>query len=128
MVGFLSLTYLIQPKALHRFVGYLEETASQTYYDLIIATETPGTHLYKDWGHLKAPAIAIDYWRMSEDAMWSDVLRNLFADETNHRDVNHTFAAMKNDDPNPYVHKHLEDAAAAWRLKGGMNINEEKKV
>ena len=28
------------------------------------------------------------------------------ADETNHRDVNHTFAGMHGDDPNPYVTKH----------------------
>mmetsp|Transcript_26219 Transcript_26219/g.48895 ORF Transcript_26219/g.48895 Transcript_26219/m.48895 type:complete len:113 (-) Transcript_26219:282-620(-) len=75
-----------------------------------------GTNLNRDWAHLKAPQIAIDYWRMDKDSMWSDVLMNLFADETNHRDVNHTFATMKNDDPNPYVHKHLEDAAKAWQM------------
>mmetsp|Transcript_26220 Transcript_26220/g.48898 ORF Transcript_26220/g.48898 Transcript_26220/m.48898 type:complete len:355 (-) Transcript_26220:282-1346(-) len=116
MVGFLGLTYLLHPKALHRFVGYLEETASQTYFDLVTAVNTPGTNLNRDWAHLKAPQIAIDYWRMDKDSMWSDVLMNLFADETNHRDVNHTFATMKNDDPNPYVHKHLEDAAKAWQM------------
>lgn len=32
MVTFLSLTYLVHPKFLHRFVGYLEETAVKTYY------------------------------------------------------------------------------------------------
>ncbi|GAB5365244.1 hypothetical protein AAMO2058_001040600 [Amorphochlora amoebiformis] len=125
MVGFLSLTYLVNPKALHRFVGYLEETASQTYFDLIKCTETPGTHLHREWNNLKAPTLAINYWKMKEDAMWIDVLKNLFADETNHRDVNHTFAMMKNDDPNPYVHKHLEDAAKAWRLEG--NDSQKKK-
>jgi len=117
VVGFLTLTYVIQPKALHRFVGYLEETASQTYYDLVKACETPGTHLHRDWSHLKAPVIAKNYWNLSDDATWVDVLRNLFADETNHRDVNHTFASMKNDDPNPFVTKHLNDAAKAWRLE-----------
>eukprot|EP00470_Lotharella_oceanica_P004865 CAMPEP_0170167160 /NCGR_PEP_ID=MMETSP0040_2-20121228/637_1 /TAXON_ID=641309 /ORGANISM="Lotharella oceanica, Strain CCMP622" /LENGTH=345 /DNA_ID=CAMNT_0010405089 /DNA_START=76 /DNA_END=1113 /DNA_ORIENTATION=+ len=115
IVAFLMLTYVINPKALHRFVGYLEECATQTYADLIKSVNTPGTHLHKDWKHLKAPQIAKNYWRMKEDAMWVDVLRNLFADETNHRDVNHTFANMQNDDPNPYVKKHLADAAKAWR-------------
>lgn len=39
------------------------------------------------------------------------------ADETHHRDVNHTFADMKSDDPNPYVQLHKENAAQAWRLE-----------
>lgn len=38
------------------------------------------------------------------------------ADECNHRDVNHTFADMKSDDPNPFVQTHRENAAFAWRL------------
>lgn len=38
------------------------------------------------------------------------------ADEANHRDVNHTFADMESDDPNPFVEKHKDDAAFAWRL------------
>ncbi len=39
------------------------------------------------------------------------------ADECHHRDVNHTFAEMKDDDPNPYVLTHAEDAKMAWRIK-----------
>lgn len=38
------------------------------------------------------------------------------ADECNHRDVNHTFADMSSDDPNPFLDKHKENAAIAWRL------------
>jgi hypothetical protein len=38
------------------------------------------------------------------------------ADEANHRDVNHTFADMKSDDPNPFLESHKENAAFAWRL------------
>jgi hypothetical protein len=38
------------------------------------------------------------------------------ADETHHRDVNHTFADMKSDDPNPFIETHKEDALVAWRL------------
>lgn len=47
--------------------------------------------------------------------MWKDVLRNLFADETTHRNVNHTFADMHDDDTNPHVQDHLKDAEKAWR-------------
>ena len=39
------------------------------------------------------------------------------ADETHHRDVNHTFADMKSDDPNPFITMHKENAAIAWRLE-----------
>lgn len=38
------------------------------------------------------------------------------ADESNHRDVNHTFAGMESDDPNPFLLAHRENAALAWRL------------
>ena len=34
-------------------------------------------------------------------------------DETNHRDVNHTFASMARDDANPFVAKHQKDAVEA---------------
>ena len=40
------------------------------------------------------------------------------ADETNHRDVNHTFASMAQNDVNPFVGKHLKDmteATAYWK-------------
>jgi len=108
-------TYLVHPKSLHRFVGYLEETACQTYHDLVTLTLKEGTELNKAWGHLPAPAIAKTYWHMDNDSMWVDVLKNLYADESNHRDVNHTFAKMKDDDPNPWVNKHNEDAAKVWQ-------------
>ena len=39
------------------------------------------------------------------------------ADETHHRDVNHTFADMDSDDPNPFLAMHKEDAIKAWRLE-----------
>jgi len=49
--------------------------------------------------------------------LWVDTLKCLFADETNHRDVNHTFADMESDDPNPFISKHKKDAVKAWRLE-----------
>jgi len=39
------------------------------------------------------------------------------ADESHHRDVNHTFADMKSDDPNPFLDMHKENAIKAWRLE-----------
>jgi len=36
-------------------------------------------------------------------------------DETNHRDVNHTFASMARDQANPFVQKHVKDAVEATK-------------
>jgi hypothetical protein len=44
------------------------------------------------------------------------------ADETHHRDVNHTFADMKDDDPNPFISMHKQDAAYAWRLNNRLEL------
>mmetsp|Transcript_8358 Transcript_8358/g.20431 ORF Transcript_8358/g.20431 Transcript_8358/m.20431 type:complete len:274 (-) Transcript_8358:721-1542(-) len=112
----LMTTYLIYPKALHRFVGYLEQTACVTYHNIITHVETPGTLLNEAWGHLDAPEVAKGYWHLPDDAKWVDALKCMYADEANHRDVNHTFASMDSDDPNPYVAKHKADALRAWKL------------
>mmetsp|Transcript_25458 Transcript_25458/g.37542 ORF Transcript_25458/g.37542 Transcript_25458/m.37542 type:complete len:335 (-) Transcript_25458:105-1109(-) len=108
--------YLVKPSAMHRFVGYLEETACHTYVSIIEQAQVPGTHLNDAWKDLPAPDIAKGYWKLQPDAKFLDVLMCMCADETHHRDVNHTFADMKSDDPNPFVEKHKEDAVRAWRL------------
>lgn len=107
--------YLVHPKSMHRFVGYLEETACHTYVSIIEHLETPGTDLNLAWKDVKAPDIAIGYWKLKDDAMFVDVLKCMMADETHHRDVNHTFADMAQDDPNPFVHMHKDNALHAWR-------------
>lgn len=117
MTPFLTAVYIVHPSAVHRFVGYLEETACLTYANIIHQVETPGTPLHGAWARLAAPPLAKKYWKMSEDAMWVDALKCMFADECNHRDVNHTFASMDTDDPNPFVEKHQSDAVHAWRLE-----------
>lgn len=114
-VTLLTGTYIVCPKALHRFVGYLEEMAVDTYSDVVKHVKTPGSKLHQAWSGLPAPEIARNYWRLPADAMFVDVLRHVGADETHHRDVNHTFASMDLYETNPYVLTHLQDAAAAWR-------------
>jgi len=117
MTPWLAALYAVHPRSVHRFVGYLEETACLTYANIIHQVETPGTPLHQAWAELPAPALAIAYWKMPEEAMWVDALKCMFADEANHRDVNHTFATMSTDDPNPFVEKHKKDAIHAWRLE-----------
>ena len=49
---------------LHRFVGYLEETAVHTYTNIVEMTNTPGTKLHTAWKDVPAPQAAIDYWKV----------------------------------------------------------------
>jgi hypothetical protein len=116
MVPGLLITYLIKPSAVHRFVGYLEETACKTYVNVIKHVEIPGTQLNAKWANMAAPAIAIKYYKLPADAKWVDTLKCMMADEAHHRDVNHTFAGMKSSDANPFLQLHKENAIKAWRL------------
>jgi ubiquinol oxidase len=57
------LAYLISPRTVHRFVGYLEEEAVITYTRQI--KDLDAGRLPK-WEKMQAPEIAIDYWKMPE--------------------------------------------------------------
>jgi hypothetical protein len=117
MTPLLMSMYLIHPPALHRFVGYLEETACYTYANVIGQMDDPTTPLHKAWAHLPAPEVAINYWRLPADATFQDTLRCMFADETHHRDVNHTLADLSQEDPSPYALVLREDALRAFELE-----------
>ena len=72
---FLMGVYLVNPRAMHRFVGYLEETACYTYTSVIAHAETPGTKIHTAWNGIPAPAIAKGYWKLSNDATFIDTLK-----------------------------------------------------
>merc|ERR1711924_46104 len=81
MTPFLALTYALHPGSMHRFVGYLEETAVETYTNLVDKTTTPGTKLHDEWQGLAAPGIAKAYWKLHDDAKWVDCLQHMFRRE-----------------------------------------------
>ncbi|KAF1916364.1 alternative oxidase-like protein [Ampelomyces quisqualis] len=99
--------YLISPRIVHRLVGYLEEEAVYTY-----------THQIKDldagrlpkWEKMQAPEIAVDYWKMPEGhRTMRDLLLYIRADESKHREVNHTFGNLdQKNDPNPFVSEYRD--------------------
>lgn len=91
------LMYLLSPSTAHKFVGYLEEEAVHTYTTAIADLDAGKL---PEWESMKAPKIAIDYWKLDKDAMWRDVLLAIRADEAIHRDVNHELAAMRPDEQN----------------------------
>ncbi|GFP87066.1 ubiquinol oxidase mitochondrial [Phtheirospermum japonicum] len=75
--------YMISPKLAHRIVGYLEEEAIHSYTEYLKDIDSGAIK------NVPAPAIAIDYWRLSQDATLKDVITVIRADEAHHRDVNH---------------------------------------
>jgi ubiquinol oxidase len=82
------LFYLITPRSAHRVVGYFEEEAVISYTAYLKEIDE-GRH-----ENVPAPQIAIDYWKLPEDARLRDVILVIRDDEAGHRDVNHRFADM----------------------------------
>lgn len=100
------ILYLISAKTAHRVVGYLEEEAVVSYSEYAKMIESG------DVENVKAPQIAIDYWELDDDAMLSDVVRVIRADEMTHREVNHLIADKLADrDVEIKIHKEMSISA-----------------
>jgi len=106
------LSYIISPRACHRFVGYLEEEAVVTYTHAI--EELEKGRLPK-WEKMAAPPIAKDYWRLPENATMKDVLYAVRSDETTHRFVNHSLGNLDPNDVNPFAIREPD-----MHVKGGI--------
>jgi len=94
------LSYLISPRFCHRFVGYLEDQAVVTYTDILEKLDGGKLPL---WSHLPAPEIAINYWKLGNQAMMRDVILAIRADEAHHRQVNHTLGDLGLKKKNPFA-------------------------
>ena len=79
--------YLFSPKTAHRMVGYFEEEAIVSYTQFLAEIDAG------KFDNVPAPPLAIEYWRLPADARLRDVVIAVRADEAEHRDVNHGFAA-----------------------------------
>lgn len=98
------LFYLANPKYCHRFVGYLEEEAVSTYTHLISDLKQ---NKLPEFQNMQVPAIATQYWKeLHEDSSFLDLILLIRADESKHREVNHTLANLdQNTDRNPFALK-----------------------
>lgn len=85
------LLYQLSPKTAHRVVGYFEEEAVISYTQYLAEIEQ-GRH-----ANVRAPKVAIDYWKLSPNARLRDVVLVVRADEAHHKEVNHRFADVLND-------------------------------
>ena len=94
------LSYLITPKTCHRFVGYLEEEAVMTYSQCLKDIDEG---LLDDLKDIQVPDIALAYWNMEPSATFKDLILYIRADESKHREVNHTFANIEKNDRNPFA-------------------------
>lgn len=101
------LTYLVAPRACHRFVGYLEEEAVKTYTYAIEDLDKGRLPLWKE---MPAPEIAVKYWNMPEgNRTMRDLLLYVRADEAKHREIHHTLGNLdQKNDPNPFVSEYKD--------------------
>lgn len=93
------LAYILSPRFCHRFVGYLEEEAVKTYTYCLKCIDN-GT--LPVWSTRPAPSLAINYWKLKEDAVMRDVILAVRADEAHHRVVNHTLSSIHLNEKNPF--------------------------
>ena len=80
--------YLISPRTCHRIVGYFEEQAIISYTEYLEEIDSGNIE------NTPAPRIAIDYWNLSKFAKLRDVIIAVRNDEMGHRDVNHEFVSI----------------------------------
>ena len=80
--------YLISPRTCHRIVGYFEEQAIISYTEFLEEIDNGNIE------NTPAPKIAIDYWNLSKFAKLRDVIIAVRNDEMGHRDVNHEFVSI----------------------------------
>ncbi|KAM4059354.1 alternative oxidase domain-containing protein [Hirsutella rhossiliensis] len=114
----LFIAYLLHPKVVHRFVGYLEEEAVHTYTRAIYEVEQGQLPKWAD-PKFKIPELAIQYWNMSEsNRTMKDLILYIRADEAGHRGVNHTLGNLnQKEDPNPFVSTFKDREAPKPSLK-----------
>ena len=82
-VLFYTVLYICSSGLAHRFVGYLEEEAIQSYTDYIKHIDTGAIP------NGPAPTIGIHYWKLKKNATLRDLVVAVREDECHHRDVNH---------------------------------------
>ncbi|MCG7499720.1 alternative oxidase [Vibrio sp. Of7-15] len=81
-----SLIYLLSSKIAHRVVGYFEEEACKSYTEYLEKIDSGEVE------NVSAPRIAIDYYKLPNEALLRDVILRIREDEAHHRDRNHDFA------------------------------------
>lgn len=85
-ITFYAIIYFFFPKTAHRIIGYFEEEAVRSYTDFLAEIDSGKIE------NVAAPQIAIDYWKLAQNATLRDVVLVVRQDEAGHRDRNHEMA------------------------------------
>ena len=83
---FYAFMYIFFTRTAHKMIAYFEEEAVRSYtnyLELIKNRQIP---------NVDAPQIAIEYYKLKEDAKLSDMVECVRADEAKHAEANHRFA------------------------------------
>ena len=84
--------YLFAPRIAHRVVGYLEEEAVISYTQYLAEVDEGRVE------NVPAPQLAIDYWKLPQDARLRDVIIVVRADEAGHRAQDEVEPILHGDD------------------------------
>ena len=85
-VVFYAIAYFFFPKTAHRIIGYFEEEAVVSYTEFLNEIDSGKIQ------NVPAPKIAIEYWKLPENATLRDLVIVVREDEAGHRDRNHEMA------------------------------------
>ena len=83
---FYFILYVFFPRTAHRMIGYFENQAVVSYTQYLEEIDAGRVE------NIPAPQIAIDYYKLNNNATLRDVVIAVRADEQGHADVNHSMA------------------------------------
>ena len=83
---FYLFMYIFFPKTSHRMIGYFEDEAVKSYTEYLKLVENGSVM------NIRAPKLAIEYYKLNKNARLSDLIISVRADEMHHSEVNHSYA------------------------------------
>ena len=85
---FYLIMYLISPSTSHKMIASFEEEAVRSYDEYLALIDSGEIE------DVPAPQLAIEYYGMKEDAMLTDMIVNIRADEQKHSEANHRMSGF----------------------------------
>tara|TARA_B100000941_G_scaffold229497_1_gene171897 strand:- start:2529 stop:3137 length:609 start_codon:yes stop_codon:yes gene_type:complete len=84
--AFYFFMYVFFTKTAHRMIGFFEDEAVKSYSEYLKLIEDGKIE------NVKAPQIAIEYYKLANGALLSDLVKCVKADEEHHSKINHKYA------------------------------------
>ena len=83
---FYLVMYILFPRTAHKMIAYFEEEAVRSYTEYLAMIEN------LQISNPPAPLIAIEYYKLPDNARLSDMIKCIRDDEAKHSEANHRFA------------------------------------